>query len=67
LIISITVVDISEALLNCVQALINGCNEANQNFVVDNKFPDVVIEALKVEAIHDIRDKGEMAKRDRLL
>jgi hypothetical protein len=47
--------------------MLNGCNEANQNFIIDNKFPDILIEALKMEAIHDIRNKGEMAKRDRLL
>lgn len=32
--------------------MLNGCNQDNQNYVIDNKFPDVVVEALKMDAIH---------------
>jgi hypothetical protein len=37
--LNVAVVSIAEELLDCVQAMLNGCNQANQNYVIDNKFP----------------------------
>jgi hypothetical protein len=37
--LNVAVVSIAEELLDCVQSMLNGCNQANQNYVIDNKFP----------------------------
>ena len=40
-----------------MQAMLNGCNQSNQNFIIDNKFTDIMVEALKMESIPDDRSK----------
>ena len=60
-------VDISECILESMQAMLNGCNQSNQNFIIDNKFADIVVEALKMESIPENKSKLESTKRDRLL
>lgn len=46
--------------------MLNGCNQANQNYVIDNKFPEVVLEALKMDVIHDHRNLAELSRKGRL-
>ena len=67
LIVNVSIVDIAEDILDCVLAMLNGCNQANQNYIIDNKFPEIVVEALKMDEIHEVRNRGELAKRDRLI
>lgn len=47
--------------------MLNGCNQANQNYIIDNKFPQIVSQALKMDSIHLTSNRGELAKRDRLI
>ena len=50
-----------------MSAMMIGGNEQNQLYLIDNKFPETINEALKIENIKDHRDKGEIAERNRLL
>jgi hypothetical protein len=61
------VVDAAELMLDCCLALMNGCNTENQNFLIDNKFADLVVESLKMQNIPDTRDLEVVAKRNELL
>lgn len=36
-----------------MMAFMNGCNQNNQNFIIDNKFTDIVVQALKTEKIKE--------------
>lgn len=48
LILTASTIDISESIMDCLVSFLNGCNQANQNFIVDNKFTDIVSAALKL-------------------
>lgn len=50
-----------------MMAFMNGCNQNNQNFIIDNKFTDIVVQALKTEKIKEEIVKAEISKRNRLL
>lgn len=65
--INVSIVTIAEQILDCVLAMLNGCNQTNQNYIVDNKFPQIVVEALKMDMIQDSKNGGDLAKRDRLM
>jgi len=67
LIITISNVDIVESILDCMQWMLNGCNEDNQNYLIDTKFPSVVVEMLKKEVISPYENKAEISKRDMLM
>jgi len=67
LILSPTIIDISESILDCLTAFLNGCNQANQNFIVDNKFTDIVAAALKMENLNKQAVKVQVNRRNRLL
>ena len=47
--------------------MLNGCNETNQNYIIDTKFPAVLMEILKRESIKSKDNEMEIAKRDILL
>ena len=46
--VTVSTVQASEKILNCILALMLGRNEANQNYVADSKLPEIVTEALKL-------------------
>jgi hypothetical protein len=65
--ITISVVDIVEPIIDCMLWMLNGCNETNQNYIIDTKFPVILVEVLKKESIKSRDNEPEMAKRDILL
>ena len=42
-----------------MQWMLNGCNEANQNYLIDTKFPSMVVEMLKKEVISPYENKAD--------
>lgn len=59
--------DISESILEFVLCMLTGCDKSNQLYLIDNKFPEMVVDFMKMYQIKDLRNKANMAKRDRLL
>lgn len=47
--------------------MLTGCDKSNQLYLIDNKFPEMVVDFMKMYQIKDLRNKANMAKRDRLL
>jgi len=45
----------------------NGCNETNQNYIIESKFPATLVEILKKESIKSGQDETDIVKRDMLL
>jgi hypothetical protein len=46
--VTISTVEIAEDILETILAMLNGCNKINQNYIIDNKYPDIVMAALKM-------------------
>lgn len=67
LILTASTIDITESILDCLISFLNGCNHANQNFIVDNKFTDLVTAALKLENLNKQPLTVQVTRRNRLL
>lgn len=53
--------------MDCMIWMMNGCNITNQGYLIDTKFPMVLVEMLKKEDISVPDNKGELSKRSMLL
>jgi hypothetical protein len=49
--INVRIVNFSEYLIDFIISMFMGGNKANQNFILDNKFPEFVTEILKIKKI----------------
>jgi hypothetical protein len=39
----------------------------NQNYIIDNKFPEILNEVLKMESLKETYQEDEVVQRDKLL
>lgn len=46
--VTVSTVEATERLVNCISTFMIGGNEMNQNFIIDSKFPQIIVEVLKM-------------------
>lgn len=42
--------------------MLTACNKANQNFIIDEKFPELIVQVLKIYRLNSLR-KGLLVKQ----
>ena len=55
--------DAAETLSKGISSMMLGGNQLNQNYLIDNKFSEILNEVLKLERIHVTEDKAFEVER----
>lgn len=45
------IVSVAEDILMCISSMLTGGNKVNQSYIIDNKFPEIINDVLKLESL----------------